>query len=114
MVAGLFENQPCPSLKNYQKEPTGPFLFWLYSGSQSCLKRNQGAITWPKSERQKKLKSNASERRRKKILKSDPPANPVFVLLPRAKKRKRRYPKPERRMIFLKGSRVVGRSQIRS
>ena len=38
MVAGLFENQLCPSLKNYQKEPTGPFVCWLYSGSRSCLK----------------------------------------------------------------------------
>ena len=73
MVAGLFENQPCPSLRNYQKEPTGPFVCWLYSGSRSCLKWNQGAFTWPKSERQKKLKSNASERRRKIILKSGPP-----------------------------------------
>src|SRR5262249_25455362 len=70
MVAGLFENQPCPSLKNYQKEPTGPFLFWLYSGSQSCLKRNQGgAITWPKSERQKKAKIKRKRTAKKNNLK---------------------------------------------
>jgi hypothetical protein len=42
MVAGLFENQLCPSLKNNQKELTGPFVCWLYSGSRSCLKWNQG------------------------------------------------------------------------
>jgi hypothetical protein len=56
MVAGLFENQPCPSLKNYQKEPTGPFLFWLYSGSQSCLKRNQGGNYMAKKRKTKKAK----------------------------------------------------------
>jgi hypothetical protein len=31
----------------------------------SCLKSNQGAITWLKSERQKRVRSNASEQRKK-------------------------------------------------
>jgi hypothetical protein len=67
-----------------------------------------------KKRKAKKGKIKRKRTAKKIILKSGPRANPVFVLLPRAKKRKRRYPKPERRMIFLRGSMVVGRSQIRS
>jgi hypothetical protein len=67
-----------------------------------------------KSERQKRVRSNASGQRKKRILKNGSPANPVFVLLLRAKKRKPRYPEPERRMIFLRRSMAVDRSQIRS
>jgi hypothetical protein len=67
-----------------------------------------------KKRKAKKGKIKRKRTAKKIILKSGPPANPVFVLLPRAKKRKPRCPKPERHMIFLRGSMVVGRSQIRS
>ena len=67
-----------------------------------------------KKRKAKKAKIKRKQTTRKIILKSGPPTNPFFVLLPRAKKRKRSYLKPERRMIFLRGSRVVGRSQIRN
>jgi hypothetical protein len=67
-----------------------------------------------KKRKAKKGKIKRKKQRKKIILKSGPPANPVFMLFPRAKKRKPRYPKPERRMIFLRGSMVVGRSHIRS
>ena len=68
MVAGLFENQLCPSLKNYQKEPTGPFVCWLYSGSRSCLKWNQGDNYMAKKRKAKKAKI----KRKRTTKKNDP------------------------------------------
>jgi hypothetical protein len=67
-----------------------------------------------KKRKAKKGKIKRKRTAKKKILKNGSPANPVFVLLPRAKKRKPRYPEPERRMIFLRRSMAVDRSLIRS
>src|SRR5262249_43543836 len=52
------------------------FAYWLYFGLPT-----QGTITWPRSERRKRPKSNASEQRRKASLKSGPPARSLSFRL---------------------------------
>ena len=92
LVAGLFENQLCPSLKNYQKELTGPFVCWLYSGSRSCLKWNQGGNYMAKRRKAKKAKIKSKRTTKKNDPKKRSSRKPVLRAVATSEKEEAEVP----------------------